>query len=191
MSNRLNAKPDELILWFDEFDGSGANSYRFLSNFFVGEPLIIDGWTFATGEHAFQAAKAKNLKTFEMVRTADGPGHAKALGRGIPLRDDWEAVKYDVMAAVIRSKFTLERQEGLDLYDTGEALLVEGTYWGDTVWGVDLHSPTSEELPTRHGRNWLGTLLMARRAELRAEQLFGMPVRTASSNTAFFRWPEL
>lgn len=45
--------------------------------------------------------------------------------------------------------------------NTGHGLLIEGTYWDDRIWGVDmLH-------PDRPGETWLGVLLMARRADLR------------------------
>lgn len=187
-AKQLNANPHELILWFDDFDVVPTNDYRFLSNFYIGEPIEIMGDEFATGEHAFQAAKAKTRKAYEMVRTADDPGHAKYLGRTIPLRDDWEAVKYDVMAAVIRAKFGWDRPEGAMLGATGDALLVEGTYWGDRVWGVDLKTFAHRHDPTWHGRNWLGTLLMARRAELRYERAVGGVVYTMGPNVDF-SWP--
>lgn len=157
---------DTRILWFDDFDDVPTNRYRFLSNFYVGEPIALAGDYFATGEHAFAAAKARTRKAYEMVRDAAGPGEAKSLGRRIPLREDWELVKYDVMAAVIRAKFTPRREEGRLLLETGDRLLIEGTYWGDTVWGTELGARWRRALP--YGRNWLGTLLMARRAELRA-----------------------
>lgn len=161
------------------------DGYRFLSNFYEGDPIVVDDLTFATGEHLFQALKAKTQKAFEMVRTADGPDHAKSLGRSIPLRDDWEAAKYDVMALTLRAKFTLGRPEGPWLLATGDALLVEGTYWGDRVWGIDLKPFPARADPTAYGRNWLGTLLMARRAELRHEFYTGRAVRTARSNFEF------
>lgn len=179
MSNALNRDPKNVIAWFDDFNDENdkVNRFRFLSNFYVGAPIIIDGLEFQTGEHAFQAYKAQNYTDFEIVGTATSPGAAKALGRRIPLREDWEAVKYDVMALVVRSKFTLDREEGDLLLNTGDALLVEGTYWGDQVWGVALQrdsgqSPRNPALMS-HGRNWLGTLLMARRAELRAMEQVG------------------
>jgi predicted NAD-dependent protein-ADP-ribosyltransferase YbiA (DUF1768 family) len=81
-------------------------------------------------------------------------------GRRVPLRADWEAVKYNVMQDAIRAKFS--RGSGLAdaLLATGDAYLQEGNTWGDRTWGV-----------TRgHGRNWLGYILMGRRAELSSEQ---------------------
>jgi ribA/ribD-fused uncharacterized protein len=190
--NSLNEFPDELILWFDDL-GTGNERFRFLSNFYAGEPITLPGITwpalveacgasttslakalpdapvqFPTGEHAFAAMKfwGTDWTHFADIVGASGPNPAKALGRSRqhPLREDWEVVKLDVMAAVVRAKFTREREEGGWLLDTGDALLVEGTYWHDEVWGVDLNDPGTP------GRNWLGSLLMMRRAELRAMQ---------------------
>lgn len=158
----LNEHPQWLVNWFDDF-GTPDNHYRFLSNFYVGKPLVCDGEEYRTGEHLFQALKAITPRDEAKVRNAPTPGEAKRIGRRIMLRPDWEAVKYDVMAMVVRLKFARDRQEAQLLEMTGNALLMEGTFWGDTVWGVDLNK---DGWP---GRNWLGTLLMARRAELRAD----------------------
>ena len=184
---------DDMILWFDDL-GTGNEQYRFLSNFYRGEPITIPGVyvqgevaydengiaksfrryetedernetlvEFPTGEHAFAALKVNHRAQplwFHSIVNAPDPNTAKALGRSCPLRDEWEVVKLDVMAAVTRAKYTLDREEGALLINTDDRLLVEGTFWHDRVWGVDLNN---DLLP---GRNWLGTLLMARRAEL-------------------------
>lgn len=153
----VNEAPDWLINWF-------GDDYYFLSNFFVGPwPLMYDRDEYQTAEHLFQALKALTERDERKVREAGSPGEAKRLGRRIGLRPDWEAVKYDIMAMVVRVKFSRERPESRMLLDTGDALLIEGNVWNDTTWGVDLKDP---EWP---GRNWLGTLLMARRAELRCD----------------------
>jgi ribA/ribD-fused uncharacterized protein len=158
--------PINLITNFDDFDGE--NEFRFLSNFYIGEPLLVFSDQFMTGEHAFQAMKCCDTKAgfedYKKVKAAKTPGQSKTLGRKVKLRPDWEEVKYDAMAAIIRSKFSEHRDEGIWLLETGDALLVEGTAWHDTVWGTT----HSGEMPKARGRNWLGTLLMARRAELRA-----------------------
>lgn len=208
MSVDLNS--NSMVLWFDDL-GTGNEAHRFLSNFYVGEPIVLptvewqgsynvytetengrvqqyheygagfrEGWAyphnvgdpveFMTGEHAFQAMKCNHIgggTDFSAITHAHDPSTAKALGRSCDLRPDWEQVKYDVMCAVVRSKFTLQREEGVRLLETGDKLLVEGTWWKDTVWGVDLKDRSRYQ-----GRNWLGTILMARRAELRAMQTF-------------------
>ena len=174
-----------LIGWFDDFEGEHA--FTALSNFYEGEPLTIPHVSkkpFATGEHAYAAMKTLDADIFELVRTADSPGEAKYLGQNLRLRPDWEEVKYDAMLAVLRSKFTLDREEGRVLLSTRDALLIEGTHWKDQVWGVDLRDYSA---PANHapGRNWLGTLLMARRAELRAEQVYGKVAPTVHFNAIF------
>lgn len=187
MSNELNV-PGR-YMWFDDFGDQVSNPGRFLSNFYVGEPLLMpDGHVFATGEHAYAAYKAEDPRAFLAIAEARTPGDAKAMGRVCTLRPDWELIKLDVMAAVIRCKFTLEREEGALLLGTGDALLIEGTYWRDRVWGVDLQGWTDRDGPLIEapGRNWLGTLLMARRAELFALRDHGWDHRTEDHNAAFF-----
>lgn len=172
-----------VIAWFDDFDGH--HSFEALSNFYVGAPIrmpLLSSKSFMTGEHAFAAMKTLTSEDFRKIRQAKSPGEAKALGRRCALRPDWEMVKYDAMMAVLRAKFTLDRKEGEVLLSTGDALLIEGTYWGDDKWGVDLHKQAPLESP---GRNWLGTMLMARRAELKAEDAFGYKHPTGDYNLMF------
>lgn len=185
-----------VISWFDDFEGD--NEWRFLSNFYVGKPLAYRSRSYMSGEHMFQAFKARNVADHDMINAATSPGEAKANGRHyLHLRMDWERVKFDVMRVVLRTKFQQGREEAGLLLATGDALLVEGTMWDDRVWGVNLKEGRKRqeargaqyvgaEAVAAHawepgegwelapGRNWLGVLLMARRAELLAE-LRGVP----------------
>lgn len=174
-----NSNPQHLINWFDDFDG--PNRYGFLSNFYIGDPIDMgDGFgLYQTGEHAFQAYKAAKVWEFADIASAPGPGAAKSRGRACTLRPDWEAVKYDVMRAVLTAKFATWRAEAQMLLDTGDAYLVEGTDWHDRVWGIDNR--------THSGRNWLGELLMARRAHLRS----GINIEPINSAVLLFAQPSL
>lgn len=175
------AVSESVITNFDTFEGD--NPYSFLSNFHdepVWLPAGASGSTpdtvygYRTGEHMFAAAKARNWEDHMRVAGADTPGRAKMLGRRLRLRDDWELVKYDVMRCVLAYKFAPGTELAAKLLGTGDALLVEGTRWHDRVWGVDLNAaPHDHRSP---GLNWLGTLLMARRAELRAQLQYGVDV---------------
>lgn len=136
----------------DSFSGE----YRWLSNFYPSD-VTLDGVTYATVEHAFQAAKTFDEKMRRVVAAAPTPGQAKKLGRGLPLRADWEGVKQSVMLDLLRQKFARGELKGL-LLATGEAELVEGNWWGDRYWGVC----------SGEGTNHLGRLLMQVREELRA-----------------------
>jgi hypothetical protein len=149
--------PSKLIDWFDDF--AGPNQFAFLSNFYVA-PVFVDfsdfgfgqSW-FATTEHAFAACKASTTEAFEDIRHAPTPGSAKARGRRVTLRHDWEDIKDDVMAKCVITKFGQHADLRERLVATGDAVLVEGTLWGDRIWGVDLAHPN------RPGQNRLGKLL--------------------------------
>lgn len=212
----LNSEPFAIIGWFDTFDGH--NPYSFLSNFHIGEPIeLLLRWgtiypdhelllrgidprariTGMTGEHLFAAWKTLDLDHFLWVLEAPDPSTAKSRGRmrnlryapRVPMmRSDWEAIKLDVMAMVLEAKFTLDRKEGQQLLDTGDALLVEGTYWNDRVWGVALEEDAVnlQGLEMSYGRNWLGGLLMKRRAELKAERLFGTKLHMREVSVSAF-----
>ncbi len=193
MTNVLN-KPG-LIAYFDDFREPEVADYewRVLSNFYQGDPIKAwlygpDGklteYSFATGEHMFAALKAATWDDFFEVMESFGPSAAKSIGRSIELREDWESIKYDAMAFVLRLKFTLDREEGEWLLRTGDALLIEGTHWNDSVWGVQISRHASDPLKA-YGRNWLGTLLMARRAELVAEKAYGVAASTVTANWLF------
>jgi len=110
--------------------GPFSGPHRFLSNFFAA-PFAFDGETWATAEHAYQAMKARDAQGRARVRAAETPGQAKRLGRKVALRPDWEAVKFDVMEAVVTAKF---RDPGLArrLLATGDRPLVEINHWSES-----------------------------------------------------------
>lgn len=119
---------------------SFKGQHEFLSNFHA-HPITIDGITYPTAEHAFQAAKTHDRTAKLTIAAKTTPGAAKRAGgkRGILkdelFRTDWEAVKVQIMKDIIWLKFS---DEGLRkaLLATGDAPLVEGNIWNDTFWGV-------------------------------------------------------
>lgn len=127
-----------------------------LSNFYY-KPTEFDGQVWKTNEHYFQAMKSATPEGMWAVRDAVTAQGAKQAGHSAPLRADWDAVKIGVMRRGLEHKFVAGEVLGDWLLATGDALLVEGNHWGDTFWGVC----------DGEGENWLGHLLMARRAELR------------------------
>ena len=134
---------------------SASGEYDFLSNFyFIG--VEYEGMLFASTEHAFQAAKTLAVHERRWFQKEDmTPGQAKRLGRKIQLRPDWETVKLQVMADVLRAKFK-DPELRAKLLATGTAELVEGNDWGDCFWGVCRGV----------GENHLGKSLMRLRLEL-------------------------
>lgn len=137
-----------------------TGEHEFLSNF---APSVIpfDGGFAATVEHAFQASKTLDPAERVQVLSAATPGRAKRLGRAVTLRSDWDELRLTVMKELLAAKFQNSRLRR-KLLATEDALLVEGNTWGDTFWGVDLH--------TGAGENHLGLLLMAERDRVRTTQ---------------------
>lgn len=136
------------------------DSHYFLSNFYIA-PMKIDGKSFQTNEHFFQASKASDEAMFELVRLAKTAAQTKKLGREIPMRKNWENIKNEVMLKGLRAKFALPEMRAL-LLETGDATLIEGNNWHDRYWGrCDCAQHGGA------GENWLGRLLMQVREEIR------------------------
>ena len=128
--------------------------YRFLSNFYPS-PITYEGIRYPTVEHAFQAAKSLKASDKFCIAALSTPGKAKRAGRGLKLREDWEAVKLNVMKYLLILKFQ-DKVLKEKLLETKGKELVEGNYWLDYFWGVCAGK----------GQNHLGKLLMQVRDEL-------------------------
>ena len=138
-----------------------AGDCDFLCNFYL-VPITVQTRDFGTGvypsvEHAFQAQKARGRGDHDYAGTAPTAAEAKARGRRIALRGDWESVRIDAMRRALLSKFTQHRQLSDKLRATAPAFLIEGNTWGDQFWGMTRNPDTDQW----EGQNWLGRLLMA------------------------------
>lgn len=148
----------------------GGYDHSFLSNFYEGD-LIGLPWIgkALTAEHAYQSMKAESSDDALSVLACSTPGQAKRLGRKIKMRNDWEARKIPAMRAVLRLKFDEDADLADQLCATGDEFLQEGNDWNDHFWGRCWQAEGPRGAGW-YGQNWLGFLLMARRAELRAEK---------------------
>ena len=135
----------------DSFRGE----YDYLSNFYSC-PVEYDGLTYQNTEAAFQAAKCVDRNEREKFVSLS-PGQAKRLGRKVDLREDWAAVKIDVMREVLICKFSQNPGLREKLIATGDVELIEGNHWNDRFWGVCRGK----------GQNHLGKLLMKLREILK------------------------
>jgi N-glycosidase YbiA len=135
--------------------------YGEFSNF-SPHPIKVNGKTWRTSEHYFQAQKFADMDYAEEIRRAESPMIAARLGRSRkkPLRKDWESAKETIMRDALRAKFTQHQGLRSLLLSTGEDTIVEHTendnYWGDAGDGT--------------GKNRLGILLMELRDKLRTEK---------------------
>jgi ribA/ribD-fused uncharacterized protein len=130
-----------------EFKGK----YSFLSNFYPSS-FIINGITFPTVEHYYQANKADNSEDFFKILNLEKPGETKKAGKKIQICKNWDQIKFSIMYIGLLNKF----KQNIDLRNlliaTKEQNIIEGNYWGDKIWGVCLK--------TNEGENNLGIMLM-------------------------------
>lgn len=131
--------------------------YGCFSNF-SRHPITLDGRTWATTEHYFQAQKYIGTPRYDQIANAPTPRIAADLGRdrGLPLRADWEQVKDEVMLKCVREKVLQHLYIKELLLSTGDAEIIEDSpidwYWGCGKDGT--------------GRNQLGKTFMIIRDEL-------------------------
>ncbi len=125
----------------------------YLSNFW-SVPIVYEGLTYQNAESAFQASKCAN--TEERRWFLDTPAHiAKAKGKRVEIRPDWNEVRLKVMWEVLQAKFAQHPDLAAKLVATGDQEIVEGNTWNDKFWGVC----------NGEGMNHLGIMLMAIREE--------------------------
>nr|CRH05910.1 Swarming motility protein ybiA [Candidatus Magnetococcus massalia] len=148
---------DESILFFEAHE----TPYGVFSSYSLHAITLEDG-VWPSVEHAFQGRKfPPGCPLIEQIRQAPDPGYACLLGRSrsYPIREDWEAVKREIMHALLWAKFTQHEELKQLLLATGEREIIKHSPF-DTEWsdGGD-----------GRGKNWMGVLIMAVRTQLREE----------------------
>lgn len=113
--------------------------------------IELDGVWWKTTEHYFQAQKFNDAEYREKIRLAPDPKTAANLGRSrkVPLREDWETIKVEVMRKAVKKKFTTHPELRELLLGTGTEKLVENAP-GDYYWGCGADGS---------GKNMLGAIL--------------------------------
>lgn len=141
-------------------DFSPHGPWWFLSNF-ARSPITIDGITYRTVEHAYQAHKTLDITERRRIAAIPTPGAAKRAGQRVALRGNWERVKLSVMLECLRLKFADPELEDA-LLSSGDRELIEGNTWHDNTWGNCI----CPRCRATSGQNLLGKLLMQVRSEL-------------------------
>lgn len=135
-----------------------SEKYGCFSNF-AHYGFELDGKWWMTSEHYFQAQKFYGTEYVEIIRLLDNPMKAAKLGRNrnLPLREDWEEVKDDVMRKAVYAKFSQNIELKNILLDTDSEYIVENTS-NDYYWGCGTNGS---------GKNMLGIILMEIRDKLK------------------------
>jgi ribA/ribD-fused uncharacterized protein len=119
---------------------------------------------YPTAEHAYQAAKVKDVIMKKKIRDCDTPAEAKDFFETYKVNPDpgWTIVKkLKIMEEILMIKFggkdpLLTRA----LLETQDAELIEGNNWNDQFWGVYNNT----------GENNLGKILMKIRSVLNQQK---------------------
>lgn len=136
---------------------------------FVGGPFTIRAdqpWSaevqgsYPTVEHFYQASKALDPVSHKAIANELNTWSAKRMGNAVELRQDWEAVKYEVMMAGLRVKFDYDPFRKA-LLATGDVNIAEDSPT-DFIWGI------RDGKGGLTGRNLLGKALMELRTEIRS-----------------------
>lgn len=136
-----------------------SGEWRFLSNFYPVPLVDGNGTVFDSVEHAYQAYKSADRSTDAQFAGITAAA-AKALGRRLPLRRDWDTYKLRLMKALVMQKFSRHPALRERLLATEDRPLIEGNTWNDTFWGVC----------RGHGHNHLGRILMEVRETLKGRE---------------------
>ena len=134
--------------------------FNLLSNF-SQLPILFNGITFRSIEHAYQTMKTDDLEWRQKIIDAPTPGKAKRIGKKAPLRANWDDIKVDIMEHLLRIKFTNPWFKEF-LRKTKPKRLIEGNKWHDNFWG-NCSCDSCKDTP---GENMLGKLLMKIREEI-------------------------
>ena len=135
---------------------SRSPDYDFLSNF-AASPFVLDGLSWRTVEHYYQAHKFVGQPLFDEIRRAPSAGAAKKLGQNleVPMVEDWNERRVALMRRAMEAKFTQNPELKAALLATGQRLLLEDR--ADPFWGRGKDN---------RGVNRLGLLLMELREAL-------------------------
>ena len=161
--------PDNRILYFSR----DREEFRFLSHFYPS-PIEIDGENWPTVEHFYQAQKSPLHAYRQAIREAETPGMAKRLSAGPGARgraarsswfvkngksprEDWDAVKLDIMRRADWAKFSQNPDLAELLLATADAELIEDSP-SDSFWGTGADGS---------GTNWAGRVLTEIRNRLK------------------------
>jgi len=160
--------PDELVILNNNNATVGGGSiiefyskkpeFREFSNFYAA-PFSLDGKTWPSAEHYFQAMKFPTDAPYqEEIRQARTPAAAKTLGasRTHTIRPDWDTHRDAVMREAIKAKFTQNDVLKKLLLSTKGKDLVEANPT-DNYWGTGRG---------KKGQNKMGKLLMELRSTL-------------------------
>lgn len=113
--------------------------YRWLSNYHLCE-IYYGGNMFPATENAYMYSKIdpvdRENNPYVIRLLTCTPSEAGKIGRNMPIRSDWDDVRYDMMKTMLIDKFTRHQSLKVQLMETAPKYLEETNHWKDIYWGV-------------------------------------------------------
>jgi ribA/ribD-fused uncharacterized protein len=162
----------EPVLFYGPDESKGP--HRNFSNM-SQHPIEIDGVTYSTVEHYFQAMKAKTFndeEMYEKIMKSKTPKAAKAAGKLVKnfVTETWEGARDSIMEKALRAKFVQHPVLRTQLLETGDHIIGEANardmYWGI---GTGIESDKAKKPSKWRGLNKLGKALMKLRETFKKE----------------------
>lgn len=155
MANSIFPDADGEVIYFSRSDVNQELGT------FSKHAFELEGKTWPSVEHYFQAMKFEGEEHEETIRQAAHPRLARKLGRRRfkKMRKDWKQIKATVMTRGLYIKCRSYPHIAEVLLNTGERKLVENSQY-DYFWGCGRD---------RRGKNMYGQVLMNIREKLRGE----------------------
>lgn len=140
------------------------DEHYWLDNMWLANIRWNNSLTFHSVEQGFVYFKTRSPEVRKAVLDEKDPYSCKAIGRtpGV-MREDWDRIKFMIMAELVRRKFAQHEVLKRKLLNTGDLILIEGNTWDDNIWGHCICA-NCRDIPHQ---NMLGQILMGLRAELR------------------------
>lgn len=148
------------MMWPDDAITDFHGEHYWLDNMFLSPIRWDSTLTFEAVEYGFVYFKVPRTLREDVLRCPT-PYDAKAFGRSVPMRPDWDEIKFGIMYELVKKKFDQNDDLVDKLFDTNLRMLIEGNTWDDNIWG-DCVCSDCRDIP---GENWLGKILMSIRAQ--------------------------
>lgn len=164
------APPPEIVFFYNK----DPTNREFTNEYEV--EFSMEGYTFKSAEHAFQAYKAQmfgDMDIFNKILKAKSAQSAKAFGKKVKdfEQAEWDGKREEIMRDILRAKFTQNPELRKKLVETEYKTLANADP-RDSFWGIGTSSTTSiAKNPAKwKGQNILGEMLMEVRTSLQMEE---------------------
>lgn len=154
--------------------GEDHGEFRAFSND-AEYPIEIEGVSYPTVEHYYQAMKAREFGDTESekrILEARTPKAAKAIGRKVTnfMKEVWDEKRREIMLRAVKAKFVQHPELQKKLIETGKRQIGKAdprnTFWGI---GTGVASEKSNDPSKWRGQNQLGKMLMAFREDFMSQ----------------------